>query len=333
MFLVNTYTLAVLLSVITMLCWGSWPNTQKLVSKGWRFELFYWDYVWGIVLIALLFAFIPGSLGSEGRSFWPDLMQADWSNIISSFLGGIIFNLANILFLAAITMAGMLVTFTIAIGVGMILGVLVNYLANPMGNEYYLFGGIILIALAIILSAIAHKRLSKHLQKSSTKGIVLSLIAGILFGLYYRFIARSMTPDFLTPRPGKLGPYTAVVCLALGVLMSSFLFNTIMMKKPVEGAPLRYADYFKGTKRDHILGILGGGIWGIGFMLSILSAGKAGFTISFGLGQGNAMIAAIWGIAVWKEFRGAPHGTSKYLVFMFICYIIGLLLIILSKKA
>jgi glucose uptake protein len=294
MFLVNTYAFAVTLSVVTMLCWGSWPNMQKLVSKSWRFELFYWDYVWGIVLMSLLFAFIPGSLGNEGRSCWADLMQASVNNIMSAAAGGIIFNLANILFVAAIALAGMLVTFTIAIGIGLILGVLVNYLSNPIGNEFYLFGGVALIALAVLFSAIAHKRLLKNVRKFSAKGLMLALIAGVLFGFYYRFIAGSMTADFQTPKAGKLGPYSAVICFSIGVMISNFAFNTILMKKPVEGIPLRYADYFRGGKRNHLMGVLGGVIWCIGLMLSILSAGKAGFTISFGLGQGNAMIAAIW---------------------------------------
>ena len=332
MLLVNTYTQAVLLSVITMLCWGSWPNTQKLTSKSWRSELFYWDYVWGIIIMTLLFAFIPGSMGNVGKSFWPDMMQADWANIASAFIGGIIFNLANILFVAALAIAGMLVTFTIAIGVGLVVGILINYWAVPIGNVYYLFGGVILIVLAIILSAIAHKRLSKHMAKPSTKGIVLPLIAGILFGLYYLLIARSMATDFQFPKAGKLGPYSAVFCFSIGVLISTFVFNTILMKKPVEGIPLHINDYFKGSKRDHLLGMLGGVIWCIGFMLSILSAGKAGFTISFGLGQGNAMIAAIWGIVAWKEFHNAPPGTFKFLFFMFACYILGLILIVLSRN-
>jgi glucose uptake protein len=332
MLLVNTYTQAVLLSIITMLCWGSWPNTQKLTSKSWRFELFYWDYVWGIILMSLLFAFIPGSWGNKGNNFWQDLMQADWINIISSFIGGIIFNLANILFVAALTIGGMLVTFTIAIGVGLVIGILINYLAVPIGNEYYLFGGVVLIVLAIFFSAIAHKRLSKQAERRSAKGIVFPLAAGVLFGFYYLLIARSMSVDFQIPKAGKLGPYTAVFCFSIGVLISTFVFNTILMKKPVQGIPLHSRDYFKGSKRDHLLGMLGGAIWCIGFMLSILSAGKAGFTISFGLGQGNAMIAAIWGIVAWKEFRGAPSGTSKFLVFMFVCYILGLILIVLSRN-
>ncbi len=331
MFIIETYFLAVVLSVITMICWGSWPNTQKLVSPSWRFELFYWDYVLGILLIALVFAFTLGSQGNAGRSFIQDLLQAEWNNINSAIIGGAIFNAANILFVAALSLAGMAVAFPVGAGLGLILGVFVNFIANPVDNILFLFGGVALIALAIFLSASAYRRLSTQQGKVSAKGIVLSMIAGVLFGFFYRFIANAMYPDFNIPEPGKMGPYGAVVCFALGVLLSNFLFNTLLMKKPIEGKPLSFKDYFSGTRKDHIMGVLGGVIWGTGLILSILSAGKAGFAVSFGLGQGNAMIAAIWGVFVWKEFRAAPAGTSRFLNGMFFCYILGLACIVLAK--
>lgn len=332
MFIIETYLLAVVFSVITMICWGSWPNMQKLVRPSWRFELFYWDYVMGIVLVALLFAFTLGSYGNAGRGFLPDLAQAEWEHIFSAVLGGAIFNAANILFVAAIALAGMAVAFPVGAGFGLILGVSVNYIAAPVGNAGLLFGGVALIATAILLSATAHRKLSRSQKKVSAKGILLTLAAGVLFGFFYRFIAGAMYADFRSPEAGKLGPYTAVVCFGIGVLLSNFIFNTLLMKKPVEGKPLRYAAYFEGNAKDHVMGLLGGIIWGGGLVLSILSAGEAGFAISFGLGQGNAMIAAIWGVFVWKEFREAPPGTSKWLYGMFLCYIAGLICIVLAKS-
>ena len=331
MFLIETYSVAVVFSIITMICWGSWPNTQKLVSKQWRFELFYWDYVWGILLISLFFAFTIGSLGVSGRSFLQDMIQADSKNILSAMLGGAIFNAANILFVAAIAVAGMAVAFPVGAGFGLILGVLINFIASPLGDKFYLFGGVSMIAIAIILSATAYKRQSNQNNKFSPKGILLSLIAGILFGFFYRFIAKAMATDFLAPEAGRLGPYSATVCFSIGVLLSNFIINPILMKRPVEGPTLRLSDYFKGKGRDHIIGVAGGAIWGTGLIFSILSAGQAGFAISFGLGQGNAMIAAIWGVFVWKEFRKSPPGTSKLLSLMFFSYIFGLVLIIYSR--
>ncbi|MCO5239246.1 MAG: GRP family sugar transporter [Chitinophagaceae bacterium] len=331
MFIVNTYTLAVLLSLVTMLCWGSWPNTQKLVSRSWRFELFYWDYVIGIAIAALFFAFTLGSTGGEGRSFLADSAQADGSNILSAALGGAIFNLGNILFVAALVLAGMSVAFPVGAGIGLILGVLTNYIALPVGNGLFLFIGVALVATAILLSAKAYRNLSRKENNVSLKGIMLAVIAGILFGFFYRFIGGAMTTDFHTPEPGKLGPYTAVVCFSLGVLFSNIIFNTIMMKRPVAGDPVTYNMYLKGKSRDHMMGILGGLIWGTGLVLSILSTEQAGFAISFGLGQGNAMIAAIWGVLIWKEFAKAPAGTNRLLYGMFGCYVTGIIIIIISR--
>lgn len=331
MFTVETYLLAVVLSVITMICWGSWPNMQKLVNPKWRFELFYWDYVLGIVLVTLLFAISFGSLGSTGWTFTQDLTQASSGSIISAITGGIIFNAANILFVAAIAVAGMSVAFPVGAGFGLLLGVVTNYIALPQGDKTFLFTGVFMIAVAIVLSAMAYQRLSSTKNEISLKGILLSLIAGVLFGFFYRFIAGAMYPDFADPQPGKVGPYTATVLFGLGVLASNFIFNTILMKRPVKGVSLHYADYFKGSGKDHIMGVLGGMIWGAGLVLSILSAGQAGFAISFGLGQGNALIAAVWGVFVWKEFKLAPPGTNKLLYSMFLFYIIGLVLIVYAK--
>lgn len=331
MFTVDSYSLAVVLSIITMICWGSWPNTQKLVRAGWRFELFYWDFVIGIVAVTLLFSLSLGSFGSEGRSFLDDILQVERENVLSALLGGVLFNLANILFVAAIALAGMSLAFPLGSGLGLVLGVLTNYLANPEGNGLLLFSGVVAVAAAMILSSLAYRRMSALNNNWSVKGIVLALLAGLLFGAFYRFIANAMYPDFNNPEPGKLGPYAATVFFALGVLVSNFLFNTLLMKYPVKGAPVRPSAYFKGIAQDHWMGIAGGMIWGTGLVLSILSAGAAGFAISFGLGQGNALVAAIWGVFVWKEFKTAPAGTGKLLYMMFILYLIGLILIVFAK--
>jgi glucose uptake protein len=331
MFIIETYAIAVVFSVITMICWGSWPNTQKLTRANWRFELFYWDYVIGIVLVAMVLALTSGSIGDSGRSFLPDITQVSYENFFSCLLAGIIFNAANIVFVAAIAIAGMSVAFPVGAGVGLVLGVVVNYVAIPSGNPYLLLAGVVQIVAAILLSAIAHKRLSTIRNQVSLKGVVLSITAGILFGFFYRFIAKAMYADFSLPEPRKVGPYSAAVLFSLGVLASNFLFNTVLMRKPVMGTPLFYAHYFKGTFRDHIVGILGGVLWGVGLIFSILSAGKAGFAISFGLGQGNAMVAAIWGVFIWKEFEEAPAGTSKLLYWMFLFYIAGLFCIVYAK--
>ncbi|WP_447639830.1 MULTISPECIES: GRP family sugar transporter [Chitinophagaceae] len=329
MFIVDSYLPAIVLCFVTMLCWGSWANTQKLTGKHWRYELFYWDYVIGILLFSILSALTLGSFGGHGRPFLEDLVQVDKGNIISAFVGGIVFNLANILLSAAIAIAGMSVAFPVGIGIALILGVVVNYMGSEKGNPAFLFIGVFLIAVAIILNAIAYTKKMKSGNKISVKGIVLSIVAGVLMSLFYRFIAKSMDlDDFYHPAAGKMTPYTAVVIFSLGIFVSNFLFNTILMKRPLAGAPVSYKDYFSGTFKIHCIGIFGGIIWGIGNSFNLIAAGKAGAAISYGLGQGATLVAALWGVFVWKEFKGANKTVHFLLACMFFLFVIGIGLII-----
>ncbi|WP_210516016.1 GRP family sugar transporter [Hymenobacter terricola] len=331
MFVIHSYATAVLFCLVTMLCWGSWANTQKLATQQWRFELFYWDYVLGIVLTALLFGLTLGSTGEAGRGFLADLRQADMAAVGSAVLGGIIFNAANILLVAAIAIAGMSVAFPVGIGIALVWGVLVNYWGNPLGNSGRLFLGVGLVVVAILLNAFAYRRAAAKAQKVSSRGLVLAVVAGLLMGFFYKYVAASMFPDFNVPLAGKLSPYSAVFCFAGGVLLSNFLFNTLLMRRPFSGEAVSYADYFRGSARSHLMGVLGGAIWCVGMAFSIIASGKAGPAISYGLGQGATVVAAIWGIVIWKEFRNAPKGTPLILNGMLACYLAGLVLIIAAR--
>ena len=330
MFIVNNYALAVCFCIVTMLCWGSWSNTQKLASKTWSHALFYWDYVWGILIFSLISAFTLGSFGSEGRSFMADLAQADPGNIGSAMLGGVVFNAANILLTAAIALAGMSVAFPIGIGLALVLGVIINYMGSSKGDPILLFAGVGLVIVAILANAIAYKKMTGTQQsKSSTKGILIALLGGLLMSLFYRFIAASMDLDnFASPEVGKMTPYTAMFIFACGVLLSNLVFNTILMKKPLDGAPTSYKEYFKGGLRIHSVGIFGGCIWGLGNAFNLIAAGKAGAAISYGLGQGATMIAALWGVFIWKEFKGADKSVNSLITAMFVLFVAGLGLII-----
>lgn len=330
MFIVENYALAVGFCLITMLCWGSWANTQKLTNNSWRFELFYWDYVIGIVILSLLLALTMGSMGNEGRPFIEDLKQASTDAIGSALLGGAVFNIANILLIAAMAIAGMSVAFPVGIGIALILGVINNYIKNPVGNPLYLFGGVGLVAFAIILNALAFRKLGTQ-KDVSVKGLILAVISGCLMGLFYGFVAESMTPDFANPTAGLLTPYTAVFIFAIGVFLSNFILNTILMKVPIEGAPVNYKAYFRGSFKNHSMGVLGGVIWCLGMAFSIIASGAAGTAISYGLGQGATIVAALWGIFIWKEFASAPKGTNKLLYLMLFFYLIGLACIIISR--
>ncbi|MFC1547231.1 GRP family sugar transporter [Candidatus Neomarinimicrobiota bacterium] len=332
MLVVESYTLAVIMCFITMLCWGSWANTQKLATKKWPFQLFYWDYAIGVLLLSLILALTIGSFGSVGRGFFADLGQASLNSLWLAFLGGVIFNLSNILLVAAIDIAGMAVAFPIGVGLALAIGVITNYIATPLGNPVFLFLGVALVVVAIITDALAYRRLPSEDQKTPTKGIVISVAAGVLMGFFYRFVAASMSEDYIVLEAGKISPYTAVFIFSVGLLVSNFVWNSFVMAKPFAGEPVKFKEYFtKGDTRLHAIGILGGIIWGVGMSFSIIAAGAAGFAISYGLGQGATMVAALWGVFIWKEFKNAPKGTNPLLALMFICFMVGLGLIITAR--
>ncbi|MFZ1933409.1 MAG: hypothetical protein WCB27_17785 [Thermoguttaceae bacterium] len=356
MFVVDNNLIAVVFCIITMLCWGSWANTQKAVGKRWRFELFYWDYVFGVVAMSLTFAFAFGSVGAYGRSFLQDLAQADSSNIGSALLGGVVFNAANILLVAAIALSGMAVAFPVGIGLALVLGVLINYVFDldpaHRADPLLLFAGVALVTVAIVLDARAYKKLSGAGAVGSTKGLVLAVLCGILMSLFYFLVARAIGqveihghkgPELIAVtaenlrlpgadiQAGKMTAYTANVIFAFGILLSNLVFNTAIMLKPFVGERVPLGDYFKGAGKDHLWGFFGGMIWAVGMTLNIAASGQASPAVAYGLGQGATLVAALWGVFVWREFRNAPRGTKPLLTLMFLCFIVGLALVIVSR--
>lgn len=332
MFIVNNYLLAVVLCFVTMLCWGSWANTQKLAGRSWRYELFYWDYVVGILLFSIVLGLTLGSVGDAGRSFLTDLRQITPANYLSALVGGAVFNLGNILLSAAVSMAGMTVAFPLGVGIALVLGVVVNYMGSPKGDPTLLFFGVLLVVIAIVLNAIASGRVQHAGSGSgSRKGVLTAVAAGVLMSFFYRFVASAMDlNNFEAPTPGMATPYSAFFIFSVGIFISNLVFNTFLMRRPFEGKPVTYATYFRGRLSLHLVGVLGGVIWGLGTALSYIAAGKAGAAISYALGQGAPMVAALWGIFIWREFRGASRGVYWLLALMFIFFLSGLGAIILS---
>lgn len=334
MFIVNSYTLAVVFCFITMMCWGSWGNTQKLASKSWRYELFYWDYVIGMLLFSLVISFTMGSFGHEGRPFLEDLAQVKMSNVLSVILGGIIFNASNILLSASTSIAGLSVAFPLGVGLSLVLGVIINYIGAPKGDPVILFAGVALIVIAIICNGIASGSIQKSSEEEkseSKKGIMLAIVAGVLMSLFYRFVAKAMDlNDFAHPAEGMLTPYSAIFIFSIGVFVSNFIFNTFVMRHPFVGEPVSYKAYFSGSLKTHLVGVLGGAIWCLGTAFSYIASGKAGAAVSYALGQGAPMIAAIWGVFIWKEFKGGSKGVYGLLSVMFLFFVAGLGCIIVS---
>ncbi len=335
MYIVGSYALAVIFCFVTMLCWGSWGNTQKLAAKSWRYELFYWDYVIGMVIFSLIVAFTAGSIGAEGRPFIQDLAQAGWGSIGWVLLGAVVFNISNILLSASTSIAGMSVAFPLGVGLALVVGVLNNIFFHPTAGVKtgLLWLGVALIVIAIVCNGIASGKVSNEQRdpEQNRKGIILAVLAGLVMSFFSALVYNGVDiNNFKSPAAGMLTPYTGMVIFAVGVFLSNIIINTIVMKKPFVGEPVSYGEYFKGNGKTHLVGMLGGAIWCLGTVLNYICAGTAGAAVSYALGQGAPMVAAIWGVFIWKEFKGAKKGVYGLLAAMFCLFVAGLALIIIS---
>jgi glucose uptake protein len=325
MFIPQVYAVALAMMVLSMICWGSWPNTQKATGT-WRFELFYWDYVWGILILFVAMGLTLGRTeAASPDSFFHNLAAADATHLTYAFLGGIVYNISNILIVAAIAVAGMAVAFPVGIGMALVIGSVLNYIITPKGNPLLLFGGVALVGVAIVLDALAYHQLTPD-TKASKKGIILSLLGGFGMGLFYPFVAKGISGE------NHLGPYTVACVFALGILASNFPANYFVMRRPVSGPPVSVADYFGGASRLHFWGILGGIFWAVGTLSNFVAsyAAMVGPATSYALGQGATMVGAIWGVFVWKEFAGAGAGTKRLLALMFAFFLAGLVCVALA---
>lgn len=327
MLLPQTYGAALALIVLTMFCWGSWANTFKLAGK-WRFELFYYDYSLGVLIAAAIYALTFGAHGHDGLPFIDDLMHAGTRETLFGIFGGVVFNLANMLLVAAISVAGLAVAFPVGIGLALVIGVVWNYALKPQGNPVLLFTGAAIVVGAIILDALAYRALeagkaAQATRKVTGKGIVLSLVSGVLMGSFFPLVEIGKAGEH------GLGPYAIGFVFAVGVFLSTFIFNLFFMKMPVEGPPVSMSGYFKGTERQHLLGIVGGLIWATGTIANFAAASapesvQVGPAVSYAIGQGATMVSALWGLLVWNEFAGAGPRVRVLVVIMLLLFVCGL---------
>src|SRR6266404_1375365 len=341
MLLPTTYAAALLLLIVSMFCWGSWANTQKLAGK-WRFELYYYDYSFGVLLCAVIAAFTFGSMMPKELTFQDNFLLASKRQMLYGFGGGVVFNLANMLLVAAIAVSGMAVAFPIAIGLALVIGVIWNYSLNPQGHPMLLFGGAFLVVVAIIVDAFAYSSYISAQQEAlkpvdprakvrvrrpnAARGIVLSILGGILMGMFYPLVEMG--------KEGETGvaPYGIALLFGAGVVLSTFLYVPFFANFPVEGEPIPLSDYLKGTSRQHLLGLLGGAIWMIGAICNFAAAStpvtvQVGPAISYALGQGATLVSALWGLLVWREFKGADDRVRMLLVGMIVLFVAGLAMI------
>jgi len=340
MTLPHSYGMVLMLTILTMICWGSWANVLKL-AKNWRFELLYYDYSIGVALGAALAGLTFGTWGADGFTFLDDLMNAGHMNILCGFLGGVVFNLSNILVVGAISVAGMGVGFPIGVGLALVVGSIWSYIVNPQGNPWLLFAGIALVVGAIVVDALAYQahavtksaagdKADAAAKRAATwKGIKLSVVGGILMGTFYPLVEIGKSGD------KGLGPYAVGFVFSLGILASVFFFNLYFMKYPIDGPRLRFSDYLRGSAWVHVLGIVGGMAWITGSLSNFVAASapkalQVGPAISYAMGQGSAMVGALWGVLVWKEFAGGGAKVIRLLVLTFVLFMTGLMLVAIA---
>ncbi len=337
MLLPTTYTGALLMAILSMLCWGSWANTYKATGPKWRFELFYFDYALGVLLTAVAAAFTLGEMGTDFLSFTDNISVSPKRFLAYAGVAGVVFNLANMLLVAAISISGMAVAFPIGIGLALVIGVFWNYYLNPQGNPAFLFGGVALVLAAIVCDAMAWsahaktqaQNAGKKKAKSSGKGIAISLISGVLMGAFYPIVELSKQGDL------GLGPYSIAVAFAAGVFGSTFIFNIYFMNLPIHGKAVELGAYFRGNAKQHLLGLLGGILWCTGAIANFAAASapkevQVGPAVSYALGQGATLVSALWGLLVWKEFAGAEGKVPLLLAVMLALFAGGLSLIALA---
>ena len=322
MFTPQTLGVALAMMITSAICWGSWANTYKGV-KDYRFELFYWDYAIGIFLISLILAFTMGSTGHDSSSFLNNVHSADTSNIVYALIGGALFNLANLLLVAGIDMAGLSVAFPVSIGIALVVGVVLSYALQPKGHPGLLAAGVICALIAVILDGKAYGSLARGERAISKKSLIVCIVSGVLMGLWAPFMTHAMT------RGNALGPYSGAVFLTLGALLSCFIWNIYFMKHPLVGAPVGFGGFFQASASGHLLGLFGGFIWGVGTVFNLVAASFTGVAISYAIGQSAPMVAALWGVLAWKEFAGAGSRAKTYLVLMFLFY--GLAIFLVAK--
>lgn len=322
----GSFATALVMTILSAVFWGSWANTYK-GTKNYRFELFYWDYILGVVAVSSGLAWTLGSAGSTGEAFMANLSQANPSNHFYAFLGGFVFNIANLLLVAGIDIAGLAIAFPISIGIAVVEGVVLSYVLQPKGNALYLAAGVTLAVAAILCDAMAYGSLRGAGRKVSGKGIGVNVVSGLLMGAFAPFVTRAMTHGH------PLTPYGVAALFSFGAFACCLFVNVYFMRHPLVGVPVSFSGFWPAGARNHAMGIAGGIVWGLGTSFNFVAASFVGVAISYAIGQSSPMIATLWGVLAWKEFAGAGKKAWIYLGLMFVFYLAAVAMIALAYQA
>jgi len=344
MILPQTHSLAVLLMIASVLCWGLWANTFKMGGKR-RFELYYFDFAIGLGLAALILGLTVGNLGFDGFSLEDDLMHAGKREWLYALVAGVLFNFANELLVGAISVAGMATAFPVGLGVALVMGSLLNQAARAGGSAALLILGCGMVTGAVALASGSHAVMASLRREQqaragktkdtrrrlSLKGVYLALASGVFLGTLFPLVQKAQDPDV------GLGPYSTALILGIGVVLSTCVFNMFFLNLPVEGEPLEIWDYFKVKPTKHLLGMLGGALWASGAVANfVASTGTPDVQVAPNLcyfaAQGSALVAAFCGLAFWREHRGADIRVRVMTLLMFLLYGGGLALILMAPE-
>lgn len=322
----QTSTVALLLLVVSMLCWGSWANLLKALP-GWRLEYFYIDYTLGFLITVLLISGTWGSAGVVGTDFLHRLVTADGGKSLFALVGGFVWNAGNILLLNSIMIAGLAVAFPVASVLAITLGVGISYWANPLGNPLWLLAGSIVLVVAAVMNARAYRQLGAIRGSHNALGITLALLAGFLVGVFPPFIGAAISGAT------ALDPYVVCIDFTIGAALATVIGVLILLAKPLIGTPGNLGGYFAGDTRRHVFGLLAGAIWCVGTVANFASAGLVGIAISWGIGSGAPMVGALWGILLWKEFAGSDQRARSLITASLVLYTIGVILVAIAYRA
>lgn len=326
--------------MLSFLCLGLWPNTFKRTGPQWRFELFYFDFAIGAILLAVLAAFTFGTFGSE-MAFDDRMLVAGRSAQVWAIAAGFLFNLGNMLFVAAMSLIGVSAAFPLSAGLALIIASLLNFRAE---NVVFLISGIVLLLIGLVLDGTAcrlrdlgigggakgaQKPVAKAPPKAktrrTTKGILIALLSGIPLGLFYPLFTKGAAGDF------GLGPYAGLLLFCVGIIIATVIFNFYFMNIAIEGGAIAFNAYFRGRASQHFLGFMGGALWAAGALAAaVASSAPPGVGLSASLRLivplASVILALLSGLWIWKEFPAKTNNASIYIGMAVVVFACGLVL-------
>jgi glucose uptake protein len=340
MILPGSFIASLLVLILSLICLGSWPSLFKSVARKWRFELWYCDFAVGFAVAALVAALTLGSFGQDGFSFIDDFSLAGKKQDAFALVAGGVFNLGNMLFVGAISIAGMTSAAPIALSIAVIIGALVGPLLNEPSTPLLRFSGAVVLLIAVVGGAISYRRwalarLVEAMQTGRTKStrkvvsskpIMLAIAGGVLLGGSIPLMQLGNDSEI------RLGPYSFSFIFGLGILLSTFAYNLFFMNLPVQGKPVDMSEYFRARIATHFPGIMGGALALVGFLASLLSlradgAGHLAPKLSYAIAQGAAFITMLWGVFYWKEYESTDSKVNSWVVVTILFFLGGLALL------